>query len=76
MHLQLRDQQLKMFNLVYIQTPISKFKIRVNQKYAIDTDTNKKSSPNTTLKIVIKTQEQKTREEGNKKDQQNQIQNS
>ena len=36
----------------------------------------RKINSNTTLKIVIKPQEERTREEGKKKEQQNQIQSS
>ena len=36
----------------------------------------RKINSNTTLKIVIKPEEERTREEGKKKEQQNQIQNS
>jgi len=43
-------------------------------KTTIDTHTNKeKSNPNTTLKMVIKSQEWRIKEEGKKKDPQNQI---
>ena len=37
--------------------------VTTNQKSTIDTHTNKRSNPNTTLKIVIKTQESKRRRE-------------
>ena len=46
-----------------------------NQKSTIDTQT-RKMNENTTLKIVIKLQEVRTREEGEKKEQQKQIQSS
>ena len=43
-------------------------------KTTIDTHTNtEKSNPNTTLKMVIKSQEWRIKEEGKKKDPQNQI---
>ena len=43
----------------------------VNQKTTIDIHTKKISNPNTTLKMVIKPQEKRTKEEGKKKDQKN-----
>ena len=46
------------------------------QKSTTDTQTIRKINSNTTLKIVIKSQEVSTREEGKIKDHQNQIQNS
>ena len=48
---------------MYIQTPILKLRGTANQKSTIDTHTNKKNQPNTTLKIVLKPQEGRTREE-------------
>ena len=44
----------------------------------MNTHTNKikKKNPNTALKLVIKPQEKRTREVGEKKEQQKQIQNS
>ena len=45
----------------------------INQKCTIDTHTQK-SNPNTTLKMDIKSQEKRTKEEGKKKDLQKQIQ--
>ena len=40
-----------------------------NRRTTIDyTHTKRKSKPNTTLKMVIKPQEKRTREEGKKKD--------
>ena len=67
MPLQLRDQQLKTisYRLLY-----QNFRVSANQKSAIDTQTNKKKQPK-----YIKPQE-RTREEGKKKEQQKQIQNS
>ena len=45
--------------------------VTTSQKPAIDTHMNKKKLiPYTTLKIVIKPQKKRTREEGKKKDQQ------
>ena len=73
MHLQLKDQQLKticIYRLLY-----QNFRATANQKSTSDTQIRKIIS-NTTLKIVIKTEEERTREEGKKKEQQRQIQNS
>ena len=47
-----------------------------SQKSTIDTNAKKKISPNTTLKIVITSQDKKTKEEGKKKDLQKQILNN
>ena len=41
--------------------------VTANQKSTIDTHTKIERNPNTTLKIVIKSQEQKTKEEGRKR---------
>ena len=75
MHLQLRDQQRKttshMFRLSY-----QNFTAAANQKSTIDTQTIRKINPNTTPKSVIKPQEERTREEGKKKEQQKQIQSN
>ena len=46
----------------YIFSPISNLHGNSNQKSTIDTQV-RKSNPNTTLKIVIKAQKKKTREE-------------
>ena len=62
MHLQLRDQQLKIiYRLLY-----QNFRVTANQKSAIDTQRRKINS-NTMLKTVIKPQEERTREEGRKR---------
>ena len=51
--------------------------VTTNQKSTIHTHTHKrKSNPNTTLKIAIKSQEKRTKEEGKKKDLQKQIHNN
>ena len=60
MHLQLRDQQLKTIIHIYIDS-YQNFRITANQKSTIDTQ--RKINSNTTLKIVIKPQEQGTRGE-------------
>ena len=49
--------------------------VSTNQKSRIGTHT-KKRNPNITVNIVIKPQEKRTRDEGKKKDHQNQIQNN
>ena len=51
------------------------FRVTANQKSTIDTQIRKINS-NTTLKIVIKPEEERTREEGKKKEQQKQIQSN
>ena len=71
MNLQLREQQLKTISYTY-RLLHQNFRITANQKSTIDTQT--KINSNTTLKILIKPQEEKTRKEGKKKDQQKQIQ--
>ena len=74
MHLQLRDQQLKTISYIY-RLLYQNFRITANQKSTIDTQTRKINS-NTTLKIVIKSQKERTREDGKKKEQQKQIQSN
>ena len=64
MNLQLRDQQLKTISYTY-RLLYQNFRITANQKSTIDTQ--RKINSNTTLKIVIKPQEERTREEGKKK---------
>ena len=49
--------------------------LTTNQKSTIDAQ-KRKRSPNTILKLVIKSQEKRTKEEGKKKDLQKQIQNN
>ena len=51
------------------------FRITPSQKSTIDTQIRKINS-NTTLNIIIKPQEERTREEGEKKEQQKQIQSN
>ena len=72
MNLQLRDQQLKTISHTY-RLLNQNFRITAKQKSTIDTHIRKIDS-NTALKIVIKPQEERTREEGKKKEQQKQIQ--
>ena len=59
-----------------MQTPIQNFRATAIQKSTIDTQTNVKNQLKYNTKIVIKPQEERTREEREKKDQQKQIQNS
>ena len=48
--------------------------VTTNQKSTIDIHTHKrKRNPNTTLKLVIKSQEKRTKQEGEKKHLQKQI---
>ena len=72
MHLQLRDKQLKTISYIY-RLLSQNFTITANQKSTIDKQIRKIYS-NTTLKIIFKPQDAKTREEGKKKEQQKQIQ--
>ena len=73
MNLQLREQQLKTISYTY-RLLHQNFRITANQKSTIDTQ--RKINSNTTLKIVIKPEEERTREEGKKKEQQKQIQSN
>ena len=75
MHLQLRDKQLKAILYIY-SFLYQNFRATANQKSAIDTQTIRKIYLNTTLKIVIEPQEERTRKEREKKEQQIQIKNS
>ena len=72
MNLQIREHQLKTISYTY-RLIYQNSRITSNQKSAIDTQIRKTNS-NITLKIVIKPQEERTREEGKKKEQQKQIQ--
>ena len=83
----LRDQQLKTISYisyiyilymcvcVCIDYYIKNLMGAINKKCTIDTHTQK-SNPNTTLKMDIKSQEKRTKEEGKKKDLQKQIQSN
>ena len=73
MHLQLRDQQLKTISYTY-RLLYQNFRKTANQKSTIDTQ--RKINSNTTLKIVIKPEEERTREEWKKKEKQKQIQSN
>ena len=73
MHLQLRDQQLNKISYIYIDSSKliykllrQNFRIKANQKSTIDKQIRKINSK-TTLKIVIKPKEERTRQEGMKK---------
>ena len=71
MYLKLKEKQLK--TVQYIQRLLYQNIIGIaNQKTTIDMQ-KRKSNPNTTLKMVIKSQEWRIKEEGKKKDPQNQI---
>ena len=75
MNLQLREQQLKTISYIY-RLLYQNFRITANQKSTIIHKQIRKINSNTTLKIVIKPEEERTREEGKKKEQQKQIQSS
>ena len=75
MHLQLRDQQLKTTSYTY-RLLHQNFRKTANQKSTVDTQQIRKIKSNTTIKIVIKPQQERTREEGKKKKQQKQIQSN
>ena len=74
-HLELRDQQLK--TIMYIETAIPKphdnHKPKIYNRY---THKKRKRNPNATLRIIIKSQEKRTKEEGKKKDIQKQTPNN
>ena len=73
MNLQLREQQLKTILYTY-RLLYQNFRITANQKSTIDTQ--RKINSNAILKIVIKPEEERTKEEGKKKEQQKQIQSN
>ena len=73
MNLQLREPQLKTILYTY-RLLYQNFRITANQKSTIDAQ--RKINSNTTLKIVIKPEEERTREKGKKKEQQKQIQSN
>ena len=74
MNLQLREQQLKTISYT-CRLLYQNFRINANQKSTIDTQKIRKINSNTTLKIVVKPQEERTGE-GKKKEQQKQIQSN
>ena len=67
MHLQLRDQQLKTISYIYIDS-YQNFRITSYQNLQLIHKQLRKIESNTTLKIVIKPQEERTREEEKKKE--------
>ena len=75
MNLQLREQQLKTISYTY-RLLYQNFRITANQKSTIDTQTNKKNQLKYNTKDNHETTEQRTREEGKKKEQQKHIYNS
>ena len=72
MHLQLRNN-FKQFR-IHIDS-YQNLRVTANQKSTIDIQTRKINS-NTTLKIVIKPEEERTSEAGKKKEQEKQIQSN
>ena len=71
--MQERDQQLKTALYIY-RLLYQNFMGTAIPKTTVETHTHKeKINPNTTLKIVIKSQEWRIKEEGKKKDPQKQI---
>ena len=74
MHLKLKDQELK--TILFIQTSISKphdnHNLNIYNRYI---HTKEKES-NTKLKLLIRSQQNRTKEEGKKKGVQKQIQNN
>ena len=66
MHLKLKDQQLKRILPIY-RLLYQNLMITTNQNSVIYTHTHKKRNPNMPLKLVIKSQEKRTKEEGEKK---------
>ena len=73
MHLKLRDQQLKTIMYLY-RLLYQNLMATANQKSTIDIHKKRKRNSNTTLKIVIKSQENKRGRE--EKRSTNQIQNN
>ena len=74
MNLQLREQQLKTISYTY-RLLYQNFRITENQKSTTDKQIRKINS-NTTLKIIIKPEKERTRKEAKKKEQQKQIQSN
>ena len=74
MNLQLREQ-LKTISYT-CRLLYQNFRITANQKSTFDTQTNKKNQLNYDMKDSHQPEEERTREEGKKKEQQEQIQNS
>ena len=75
MHLQLRDQQLKI--ILYTYRPLyQNFRVTANQKSTIDTQTNKKNQLKYNTKDSHQTRRGENKRRGKKKEQQKQVQNS
>ena len=74
MHLKLKDQELK--TILFIQTSISKPHDNHNLKIYNRYIQRKEKESNTKLKLVIRLQKNRTKEEGKKKGIQKQIQNN
>ena len=66
MHWKLRDKQLKTILCTY-RLLYQNLMGTTNQKSTKDTHRKRKENPKTTLKLVIKSQEKRTKQEGNKK---------
>ena len=75
MNLQLREQQLKTISYTY-SLLYQNFRITANKNLQMIHKQIRKINSNTTLKIVIKPEEERTREDGKKKGQQKQIQSN
>ena len=78
MPLKLKDQQLKTILSIY-RTVYQNLMVTANRKSTKYTYTHRhthrhKRNPNTTLKLVIQSEERRTKEEGRRKDLGNQIQ--
>ena len=74
MHLKLKEQQIKTSLFAY-RLLYQNFMATANQKSTIDTHTKQKNGSKQ-LKLVIKSQEKRTKDERKKKDLQKQIQNN
>ena len=74
MNLQLREQQLKTISYTY-RLLYQNFR-KLPTKNLQQMHKQRKINSNTTLKIVIKPEEERKREEANKKEQQKQIQSN
>ena len=79
MHLNLRCHQLKIIIYLYLSIYLSfyiNFLVTINQKYIIDTHKKGKWNSNIILKIVIKSQGKRAKEEANKQELQKQPENN
>ena len=74
MNLQLRDQ-LKTISYAY-RLLYQNFRVTANQKYTIDTQTNKKNQLKYNIKYSHQTRRGEKREDRKKKEQQKQIQSN